>query len=84
MMRDYVGKPVDTPVLFVGDGGAGELFEAINKRTAEASKTIAMCGNCCVLAVIEVFANLRCGMRLVIEVGDEGGDGALKIDVVFP
>ena len=36
------------------------------------------------LAEVEVFADLFGGVDAVVEVGDEGGDGALEVDVVLP
>ena len=36
------------------------------------------------LAEVEVFANFFVGVDTMIEIGDEGGDGALKVDVVLP
>ena len=38
----------------------------------------------CVLDPVEVAADLFGGVDAVIEVGDEAGDGALEVDVVFP
>lgn len=37
-----------------------------------------------VLAVVEMVTNLDGSVALMIEVGDEGGDGALEVDVVLP
>ena len=37
-----------------------------------------------VLDTVEVAADLFGGVDAVIEVGDEAGDGALEVDVVFP
>jgi hypothetical protein len=37
-----------------------------------------------VLAAIEMFANLLGCVDPMIEVGDEGGDGAFKVNVVLP
>jgi len=36
------------------------------------------------LDLVEVAADLFGGVDAVIEVGDEAGDGALEVDVVFP
>jgi len=36
------------------------------------------------LAEVEVLANFFVGVDTMIEIGDEGGDGALKVDVVLP
>ena len=37
-----------------------------------------------VLDVIEMFTDLLGGVSAVVEVGDEAGDGALEVDIVFP
>jgi hypothetical protein len=36
------------------------------------------------LDLVELEADLVGGIFVVIEAGDEGGDGALEVDVVFP
>ena len=39
---------------------------------------------CGVFAAVQVLPNLNGSMALMVKVRDEGGDGALEIDVVLP
>jgi hypothetical protein len=84
MLRDGLGETDDALVLFGRDGGVGQLLETIDEGAAEAAETIAMGGDGGVFAVVEVFANLLGRVNAVIEVGDEGCDGTLEVDVVLP
>ncbi len=84
VVGDRIGEAVEAAVLLVGDGGAGELFEAIDQRAAEAAKTVTVGSDGGVLAVVQMLANLDWSVDLVVEVGDERGDGALEVDIVLP
>ena len=81
---DGFGESDDAGVLFGGDFGVGELFEAGDERTSEALETVAVFGDGSALAKVEVLADFFIGMDAMIEVGNEGGDGALKVNVVLP
>jgi hypothetical protein len=67
-----------------GVGEGGELLEAVGERAAEAGEAVAEGGDGVVLADIKVRADFFGGVDLVIEVGDEGRDGLLEVDVVLP
>lgn len=84
VIGDGVGEVEDALVLLVGEGRVGELLEAVDEGAAEAAQAVAVGGDGGVLAVVEVLADLGRSVDLMIEVGDEGGDGALEVNVVLP
>ena len=47
-------------------------------------ETIALRGDGGVLYAVEVTADLFIAVNAMVEVGDEGSDGSLKVDVVLP
>ena len=81
---DGFGEGDDAGVFFRGDGGVGELLEAVDQRAAKALQAVAELGDGGALAEVEVLADLFVGVNAVVEVGDEGGDGLLEVDVVLP
>ena len=81
---DGFGEGDDAGVFFGGDGGVGEQLETGDERAAEALQAVAELGDGVALAEVEVLADLFVGMDAVVEVGDEGGDGLLEVDVVLP
>lgn len=84
LIGDGLGEADDALVAIGGDGAGGELLEAGDEGVAKALKAIAALGDGLALDGVEVFANLSGGVDAVVEVGDEGGDGALEVDVVLP
>ena len=81
---DGLGEGDDASVFFRRDFGISELFEAGNERAPEALETVAVLGDGGALAEVEMLADFFVGMDTMIEVGDEGGDGAFKVNVVLP
>jgi hypothetical protein len=84
LIGDGLGEAFDAAMLLFGEGGVGELLEAGDEGAAEAAQAVALGEDSCVLDTVEVAADLFGGVDAVIEVGDEAGDGALEVDVVFP
>jgi len=84
LIGDGLGEADDALVALRGDGCGGELLEAGDERKAEAGEAVAAGGDGGALDCVEVFADLFGGVDAVVEVGDEGGDRALEVDVVFP
>ena len=84
LIGDGLREAEDAGVLVGSNGLVGELLEAGDKRLAEAVQTVATGGNGGVLNVIEAFANLFGVVEAMVEVGDEGGDSALEVDVILP
>ena len=84
MVSDGLGEAKDAGVFFRGDGGIGELLEAVDQRAAEAPQAITMGGDSSMLAEVEAFADLFGGVDTVIQIGDERGDGPFKVNVVLP
>ena len=84
LIGDGLGEAFDAAVLFFGERDVGELLEAGDERAAEAMQAVAVGEDGRVLDTVEVAADLFGGVDAVIEVGDEAGDGALEVDVVFP
>ena len=84
LVGDGLGEADDAGVALGRDGDVRELLEAGDEGVAEAGQAVAALGDGGALDGVEVFADLFGGVDGVIEVGDKGGDGALKVDVVFP
>jgi hypothetical protein len=84
LVGDGLGEVFDAAMLFFGEGGVGELLETGDEGAAEAVKAVAVGANGGVLDVVQVSAHLFGGVDTVVEIGDEAGDGALEVDVVFP
>lgn len=84
LVGNGLGEAFDAAVLLGGEGDVGELLEAGDEGVAEAVEAVAVgeCGG--VLDTIQVAADLFGGVDSVIEIGDEAGNGALEVDVVFP
>ena len=78
------GERNDAVVFFGSDWLVAELLETIDERAPKAGKTVAILRNCGVLASVQVLADFFSGMDAVIQIGNEGGDGALEVNVVFP
>jgi hypothetical protein len=84
LVGDGLSEVMDALVLLGGEGAVGKLLEAGDEGLAEAVEAVALRLDGGVLNAIEVTANLLVGVDAVVEVGDEGGDGALEVDVVLP
>jgi len=84
LIGDGLREAEDAGVLVGSDGPVGELLEAGDERLAEAVQAVATGRDGGVLDVIESFSNLLGIVDAVVEVGDEGGDGALEVDVILP
>jgi hypothetical protein len=84
LVGDGLGEAFDALVLVGGDGSVSELLEAGDEGAAKAVEAVAVSADGGVLDVVEVAAHLFGGVDAVVEVGDETGDGALEVDVVFP
>jgi hypothetical protein len=84
MVGDGLGEADDALVLVGWDREACELFEAVDEGLAEALEAVASGRDGGVLAAVQMLAYLLGGVDAVVEIGDEGGDGALEVDVVLP
>jgi hypothetical protein len=84
LVGDGLGEVMDALVLLWGEGAVSKLLEAGDEGLTEAVEAVALRLNGGVLDAIEVTSNLLVGVDAVVEVGDEGGDGALEVDVVLP
>ena len=84
LVCDGLSEAFDAPMLFVGEWDVSQLLEAGHQGPAKAVQPIAVGENRGVLDAVEMTANLLCGMDAVIKVGDEAGDCALEVDIVFP
>jgi hypothetical protein len=85
---DGVRKSDDASVMLglkLGGGwGVGQLLKAGDEGLAKAGKAVAVGGDSGMLAGVELFADFFGGVNAMVEVGDEGGDGALEVNVVLP
>jgi hypothetical protein len=84
MVSNGLGEAEDAGVLFGGNGGVGELLEAVDQRATEAPQAVTMGGDSGMLAEVEAFADLLGGVDTVIQIGDERGDGSFEVDIVLP
>ena len=84
LVGDGLGEAFDAAMLFFGEGDVGELLETGDEGAAEAVETVAVGADGGVLDAVEVSAHLFRGVDAMVEIGDEAGDGALEVDVVFP
>ena len=84
MVVDGIGEAQDLAMLLVRYRSVRKLLVAVQERTAKAAKAISVSRNSGMLTAIQMLADLSRCMDLVVEKGDEGGDGALEVDVVFP
>jgi hypothetical protein len=84
LIGDGPGEAFDAAVLLFGEGDVGELLETGDEGAAKAVQAVAVGEDGRVLDPVEVAADLFGGVDAVIEIGDEAGDGALEVDVVFP
>ena len=78
-------READDAIVFVWrDGAVGELLEAGDERVTKTVESVAASGDGGVFDMVETLANLLGAVDTVIKVGDEGGDGPLKVDIVLP
>ena len=84
LVGDGLGEAFDLAMLLGCQGLFGELFEAADEGLVEAFEAVAVGSYGGVLDVVEVFADLLRGELAMVEEGDEAGDGAFEVDVVFP
>ena len=84
MRGDGLCKRDDAGVLFRRDGLVAELLEAVHQRAAKALYAITELRNRGALAGVQVLADFLLRVDAMVQVGDEGRNGALKVDVVLP
>ena len=84
LLGDGAGEAADAVAFFFGDGLGAEALKAVDERTGEAGEAVAVGEDGFALAGVEGLADFGGGVLVVIEIADEGGDGALEVDVVFP
>jgi hypothetical protein len=84
LIGDGLGEALNALVLFRGDGGVGELFEAGDERVAEAVEAVSVGVNGRVLDAVEMLTHLFGSVGTVVQVRDKSRNGPLKVDVVLP
>ena len=84
LFRNRVGEGNDALVLFRRYRRSGELLEAADERLPEALETVAVGGNRGSFDMVQTFAHFFVGVDAMVEVRDEGRDGALEVNIVFP
>jgi hypothetical protein len=84
LVGNGLGKTLDTAMFLRCNGTVRQLLKTADERAAKALKPVAMGQDGVVLDSVEMLANFFRSVDAMIEVGDEAGDGALEIDVVFP
>ena len=84
VVGDGVGESDDAGMLFGRHGCICELLEAGDQRDSKAFEAVTVLRNRFVFTGVQVLANFLAGVHGMVEEGDEGCDGAFKIDVVFP
>ena len=71
-------------MLLVRHRSVRKLLIAIKQRAAKAAKTIPVSRDGGMLTAVQMLTDFNRCMDLVVEKGDEGGNGALEINVVLP
>lgn len=79
-----VREAIDGFVKFGRDWVHREPLESANQGVREAVQAITVSDNAFALDIVEHFPDLFGGIIPMVKEGNETGDGALKIDVVFP
>lgn len=78
-------RKADDAIVFIGrDGAVGKLLEAGDERVTKTVKSVAASGDGGVFNVVETLADLLRAIDTVVEIGDEGCDGPLEVDIVLP
>ena len=77
-------KADDAVVLLGSDGVIGKLLETGDQGLAKAVQSITTSGDGGAFDAVETFTDLFGIVDTVVEIGDEGGNCPLKIDVIFP
>ena len=70
--------------FFFGDRGGAEALKAGDERAGEAGEAVAVGEDGFALDCVEGLAHFGGRVLVVVQIADEGGDGALEVDVVFP
>jgi len=84
LIDDRLGEAGDLVAFLFGEVVVSEAFEAGDERFFEAGDAVAVGEDGFALDFVELEADLFGGVFVVVEAGDEGGDGSFEIDVVFP
>ena len=84
LIGDGLGEADDAGVFVRCDGTIGELLETGDERVAKAVEPVTASGDSGSFDTIEALADLLGRVDAVVVIGDEGGDGTLEVDVVFP
>ena len=66
------------------DGRGAEALKAGDKGASEAGEPVAVRENRFALDGIQGLAHFSGRVRVVVQIADEGGDGALEVDIVLP
>ena len=81
---DGVGKAANALGFLFSHGLGAQALKAGDQRAGEAAETVAVGKDGFALDGVEGLAHFSRCVGVVIEVADEGGDGPLEVDVVFP
>ncbi len=84
LVGDGGGEGGDALLFLVGDRPGAEALEAGDQGAGEAGDAVAVGEDGFALHGVEGLTHLGGGVGVVIQVADEGDDGAFKVDVVFP
>jgi len=84
LLGDRLREANDAAMLLQRDRLCGELFEAGDEGPPKALHAVAVLLDRRAFNAVEVFADLFRRMHPMVEVGDEGGDGSLEVDIVLP
>jgi hypothetical protein len=84
LVGDGLRKAEDARVFLRGQRLVGELLEARDQGLAKTLQPVAGFGDGGALAGVQTLPHLGGRMHTVVQVGDERGDRALKIDIVLP
>jgi hypothetical protein len=84
LIRDGLREAQDSRVLFGSYRFSRQTLEAHDEGLPETGEPVSIGQGGFTLHLIQFFANLFTRVFVMIQVGDEGCNGALKIDIIFP
>ena len=84
MLRDGMSKAIDGVVQSGGKGFHRQTFKGIDQCVRKAMQSIAMLDDAFAFDFVQDVPDLGGRVLMMVQERDKVGDGALKVNVVFP
>jgi len=84
LVGDGSGQAANSLAVLFGNGIGAEALIARNQRTREAGEPVSVGQNGFPLHTVQGLPHLFWRVEPVVQIADEGRDGPLEVDVVFP